>query len=39
MRAAELIMRGKARMVVCVRDVVEVLTVLDQSAAAARGTA
>ena len=39
MGAAELIMRARARTVVCVGDVVEVLTVLDQTAAAARGTA
>ena len=39
MGAAELIMRARARTVVGVGDVVEVLTLLDQTAAAARGTA
>jgi hypothetical protein len=39
MSAAELIMRGRAWTVVCVGDVVEVVTLLDQTAAAARGTA
>jgi hypothetical protein len=39
MGAAELIMRARARTVVCVGDVVEVLTLLDQTAAAVRGTA
>jgi len=39
MGAAELIMRARARTVVCVGDVVEVLTLLDQTVAAARGTA
>jgi len=37
--ATELIMRARARTVVCVGDVVEVLTLLDQTVAAARGTA
>jgi hypothetical protein len=36
---AELIMRARARTVVCVGDVVEVLTLLVQTAAAGRGTA
>ena len=39
MGAAELIMRARARTVVRVVDVVEVVTLLDQTAAAARGTA
>jgi hypothetical protein len=39
MGAAELVMRARARTVVCVGDVVEVLTLLDQTVAAARGIA
>jgi hypothetical protein len=39
MGAAELTMRARARTGVCDGDVVEVLTLLDQTAAAARGTA
>lgn len=39
MDAAVLIMSARASSVVCVGDVVEVLTMLEQTAAAARGTA
>ena len=39
MDAAVLIMGARASTVVCVGDVVEVLTLLDQTTAAARGTA
>ena len=39
MGAAELTMRATPSTVVCVGDVVEVLTLLDQTTAAARGTA
>jgi hypothetical protein len=38
MDAAVLIMSAKASTVVCVGDVVEVLTMLQQTVAAARGT-
>jgi hypothetical protein len=39
MDAAEQIVRARARTVVCLADVVEVLTLLGQAAAAARGIA